>query len=139
MANYNRVILLGNLTRDPELTHAPSNTPVCKFGLAVNRKWNDSGGQKREEVCFVDCTSFGRQAETLNQYMRKGRPLLIEGRLHFSQWQGQDGQRRSKLEVIVERFQFLGSKADDESAAPATDTEQHRLPTADEMDGDIPF
>ena len=112
MANFNRVILAGNLTRDPELSYTPSNTPVCKFGMAINSRWTDlQTNEKREETCFVDCTAFGRQGETINQYMSKGRPLLIEGHLHFSQWTGQDGQKRSKLEVVVDRSQFLGSPA----------------------------
>ncbi len=109
MASFNKVILMGNLTRDPELKDTQGNVAVCSFGLAVNRKWRDQSGQPREETTFVDLTAFGRQAETINQYMAKGRPLLIEGRLKFDQWTGQDGARRSKLSVIVERAQFLGS------------------------------
>ena len=120
MANYNRVILAGNLTRDPELTYTPSNTPICKFGLAINRNWTDrQTNEKREETCFVDCTAFGRQGEVINQYMSKGRPLLIEGRLNFSQWTGQDGQKRSKLDVVVENFQFLGSPGGTRGAGAA--------------------
>ena len=110
MASFNKVILAGNLTRDPQLSQTASNTTVCKFGLATNRKWRDRNtGENREEVCYVDCTAFGRSAEVINQYMGKGRSILIEGRLQFSQWQAQDGGRRSKLEVVVENFQFLGS------------------------------
>ena len=109
MANYNKVILAGNLTRDPQLSYTPSQTPVVDFGMAINRRWRGQDGQQREETCFVDCRGFGRQAETLNQYMSKGRPILIEGRLNFSQWEGKDGQKRSKLRVIVEQFQFLGA------------------------------
>ncbi|MCP4590155.1 MAG: single-stranded DNA-binding protein [bacterium] len=110
MANYNRVILAGNLTRDPQMSYTPSNTAVCKFGMAINRTWTDrQSNTKREETCFVDCTAFGRTGETINQYMSKGRPLLVEGRLHYSQWEGQDGQKRSKLEVVIDNFQFLGS------------------------------
>lgn len=122
MANYNRVILMGNLTRDPEMSYTPNNTAICKFGMAINRTWNDQQGEKKEETCFVDCTAFGRRGETLNQYMSKGRPLLVEGRLSFSQWTSQEGQKRSKLEVIVENFQFLGGRRDDaqdQSAPPA--------------------
>jgi len=108
MANYNKVILVGNLTRDPQLTMLPSQTAACEIGLAVNRRWKGQDGQQREETCFVDCRAYGRQAEILNQYLRKGNPILIEGRLHFSQWEGKDGQKRSKLRVVIERFQFLG-------------------------------
>ena len=94
MANFNRVILAGNLTRDPQLSYTPSNTPICKFGVAINRKWRDQQGGMQEDTCFVDCTTFGRQAETINQYMSKGRPILIEGRLSFSQWTNQEGRIR---------------------------------------------
>ncbi len=110
MANFNRVILMGNLTRDPQLSYTPNNTPVAEFGLATNRKWRTPDGQDREETCFVDCNVFGRQAETFNQYMSKGRPVLLEGRLRYSQWETQEGQKRSKLSVVVERFQFVGGR-----------------------------
>ena len=108
MANFNKVILAGNLTRDPQLSYLPSNTPVCELGMAVSRKWRSQDGEMRDETCFVDLRCYGRQAETLNQYMSKGRPLLVEGRLKFDQWEGKDGGKRSKLYVIVEGFQFLG-------------------------------
>ncbi len=108
MANFNKVILAGNLTRDPQLSYLPSNTPVAEFGLAINRKWKSQNGEMREETCFVDCSCFGKQAETLNQYMSKGRGLLVEGRLQFQQWTDKEGTKRSKLKVIVEQFQFLG-------------------------------
>jgi len=110
MASFNRVILLGNLTRDPELTYTPSNTAVCKFGLAANRRWKDQSGETRETVCFVDCTLFGRGAETFKQYMAKGRSVLVEGRLDYQSWTAQDGTKRSKHEVIVESFQFVGGQ-----------------------------
>jgi single-strand DNA-binding protein len=112
MANFNKVILAGNLTRDPQLSYLPSGTPVCEFGLAVNRRWkSQQTGEMREEVCFVDCRAFGRQGETINQYVRKGRPLLVDGRLKFDQWEGKDGQKRSRLSVVVEGFQFLDAPA----------------------------
>ncbi len=111
MANYNKVILIGNLTRDPQLSYLPNNqTPVVEVGIAVNRTWRGQDGQQREETTFVDCRCYGRQAEVLNQYMRKGRPLMIEGRLQLSQWEAQDGSKRSKLRVIIENFQFLGGR-----------------------------
>ena len=110
MAGFNRVILMGNLTRDPELKYLPNNTAVCDLGLAVNHKWRDREGNQREEVCFVDLSVFGRQAETMNQYMSKGRPILIEGRLRYDTWTGQDGQKRSKHSVIVDNFKFVGSR-----------------------------
>jgi len=108
MANYNRVILIGNLTRDPQLRYTPSQAAVCDFGLAINRQWSGADGQKREEVTFVDCTAWARSAETLAKYVTKGSPLLVEGRLTYRTWDGPDGKKRSKLEVTVERFQFLG-------------------------------
>ena len=108
MANYNKVILAGNLTRDPQLSVLPSQTPVVEFGIAINRKWRDQQGQQREEACFVDCRAFGKPAEIINQYMRKGRPILVDGRLNLSTWE-KDGQKHSKLRVIVENFQFLDS------------------------------
>lgn len=108
MASFNRVILAGNLTRDPQLSYTPSNTPVCEFGLAVNRRWRDRDGQQREEVCFVDLTAYGRSGETINQYMRKGQPILIEGRLRFNQWTSKEGQKRNRLDVVVDNFTFLG-------------------------------
>jgi len=109
MASYNRVILVGNLTRDPELSILPSQTPVVEFGLAMNRRWRGQDGQQREETCFIDCRAYGRQAQTIKQYLSKGRQTLVEGRLQFDRWEGQDGQRRSKHRVIVDRCQFLGS------------------------------
>jgi single-strand DNA-binding protein len=120
MANLNRVILAGNLTRDPELTYTPNNTAVCKFGMAINRNWTDkNSGEKREETCFVDLTAFGRSAELINQYMAKGRGLLVEGRLQFRQWTNPEGQKRSKLDVVVDAFQFLGRPPEGGSGARA--------------------
>ena len=103
MANFNKVILMGNLTRDPEMRTSQGGTSVVKFGMAVNRKFKD-----QETTCFVDCTAFGRTGEVINQYMKRGRPIFVEGRLEFSSWQDKDGNKRSKLGVVVENFQFLG-------------------------------
>ncbi len=112
MASYNRIVLMGNLTRDPQLSFTPANTALCKFGLATNRKWKDRDGNMKEDVCFVDCTVFGRSAETFNQYMSKGRSVLVEGRLQLDQWTSPEGEKRSKHEVIVENFTFLGGGRD---------------------------
>ncbi len=109
MANFNRVILIGNLTRDPQLRYTPSQMPVCDLGVATNRRWTSKDGQQREDTCFVNCTAWGRQAEVIQKYLSKGSPIFIEGRLTYSSWEGQDGKKRSKLEVTIERFQFLGS------------------------------
>ena len=118
MANYNKVILVGNLTRDPQLSYLPSNTPVCDAGLAVNRRWRGQDGQMQDETCVIDIRLYGQQAETFNQYMSKGRPVLVEGRLQFQQWTAQDGTKRSKHIVVVERFQFLGSRAEQAEYQP---------------------
>jgi len=111
MAAFNKVFLMGNLTRDPQLTYLPSQTPVVDFGLAVNRRWKSREGEDREETCFVDCRAFGRMAENINKYMSKGRPLFVEGRLTFDSWTAQDGTKRSRHRVTVENFQFLGGPA----------------------------
>jgi len=139
MANYNKVLLIGNLTRDPQMRVTPSQTPVVDFGLAVNRRWRTPQGEDREEVCFVDCSAWGRQAETINQYCRKGRQLFIEGRLKFETWEDkQGGGKRSKLSVVVENFQFVGPRdgnapsvgggGDDSSQVPPSRPSQQRGP-----------
>ncbi|MGA2441723.1 MAG: single-stranded DNA-binding protein [Tepidisphaeraceae bacterium] len=111
MANVNRVILIGNLTRDPQLKYLPSQTAVVEFGLATNRRYKTASGEERDEVCFVDCSAFGRMAEVINQYCQKGKQLYIEGRLKFDSWEDkQGGGKRSKLSVVVENFQFLGGR-----------------------------
>lgn len=115
MANYNKVILVGNLTRDPQLSYLPNQNPVVELGLAVNRRWRDAQGNNKDEACFIDCRAYGKQAETLNQYMTKGQQILIEGRLQFSMWEGKDGTKRSKHRVVVERFQFLGAPGQGQS------------------------
>lgn len=110
MANFNKVLLMGNLTRDPEVRYTPKGTAIATIGLAVNRTWTTEGGEKKEEVTFVDVEVWGRQAETIGQYMSKGRPLFIEGRLKLDQWDDKEsGQKRSKLKVVCENFQFIGA------------------------------
>jgi single-strand DNA-binding protein len=116
MASYNKVILMGHLTRDPQIKYLPSGTPVCDIGLAVNRAWKDASGNAQEEVLFVDCSAFGKLGENVNEHFQKGRPIHIEGRLKLDQWE-QDGQYRSKIRVIVEQFRFVDRKT--ESARPA--------------------
>ena len=120
MASFNKVILVGNLTRDPELRYTPKGTAVAKIGLAVNRNWTSESGEKKEEVTFVDVDIFGRTAENVSQYMRKGRPILVEGRLKLDQWDDkQTGQKRSRLAVVAETVQFLGSPAGAEGGGSA--------------------
>ncbi len=111
MANYNKVILMGHLTRDPELKALPnSDTRVCDFSLAVNRRWKDAKGGDREDVLFIDCSAFGKTGQTIGESLTKGRPIHIEGRLRLEQWEQEDGQRRSKIRVVVEQFRFVDRK-----------------------------
>jgi single-strand DNA-binding protein len=112
MSNYNRVILLGNLTRDPELRHTSGGTAMAKLGMAINRRYT-ANGEAKESVCFVDLVAWGKQAEVLHKYVHKGSQLMVEGRLEFSQWEDKSGGKRSKLEVAVENFQFVGGKKAD--------------------------
>lgn len=113
MANLNKVMLIGNLTRDPEVRYTPKSTPVTDIGLAVNRNYTTDTGERREETTFVDITFWGRQAEVIGQYMKKGRPIYVEGRLQMDTWQDkQTGQSRSKLKVVGDNFQFLGGRED---------------------------
>lgn len=110
MANLNKVMLIGNLTRDPEIRHTPKGTAVAEIGMAINRVWNNDQGQKQEETTFVDVTLWGRTAELAQQYLTKGRPVYIEGRLTLDTWDDkQTGQKRSKLKVVGETLQFLNS------------------------------
>lgn len=138
MSNFNKVLLMGNLTRDPQLSYTPSQTAVVDFGLAVNRRWTSRDGDKKEETCFVDCRAFGRTAENINKYMSKGRPLFIEGRLTFDSWTAQDGTKRSKHRVTVENFQFLPGT----SGPGARQPDQNAEDTAGQVEqnsDDIPF
>lgn len=112
MASYNKVILLGNLTRDPELRYTPKGTAVARLGLAVNRSYKSETGETKEEVTFLDVDAWGKQAELIGQYLRKGNPLFVEGRLRLDQWDDkQTGQKRSALKVVMENFQFIGGRA----------------------------
>ncbi|MHC5023068.1 MAG: single-stranded DNA-binding protein [Planctomycetota bacterium] len=143
MAAYNKVLLMGNLTRDIELKYTPSNMPVANIGLAVNRTYKTKEGENREETTFVDCEAWGRTAEVMNQYLAKGRPVFVEGRLKLDQWQDQEGKNRSKLKVVVENFEFIdsrpggsGNKAEPSySGAKSGGGESHQ-PISDD---DIPF
>lgn len=113
MADLNKVMLIGRLSRDPQLRYLPSQSAVCDFGFAVGRKFKTATGEQKEETCFIDCAVFGKAAEVFNQYMAKGRQCYLEGRLKLDQWDDKTtGQKRSKLTVVVEDFQFLGSKGE---------------------------
>jgi len=131
MANFNKVLLMGNLTRDPELRFTSNGSALAKFGLAVNRKYK-AGEEWKEEVCFVDITVWGKQAENCAEYLSKGKPVFIDGRLQFSSWETDDGQKRSKLEVVANMVQFLGQGGGGKQGMGA-DTED--VPVKD----DIPF
>jgi single-strand DNA-binding protein len=149
MANFNKVFLMGNLTRDPELRYTPKGVAIAKLGLAVNRNYTTESGEKREEVTFVDVDAFGKQAETLGQYMKKGRPIFIEGRLRLDSWDDkQTGQKRTRMGVVLEAFQFIGSPQNREeggeaprarpaAAVPATDARAADAPPPEE--DDVPF
>jgi len=158
---YNKVILVGNLTRDVELKYTPAGTAIAKFGLATNRTYKDSvTGENKQEVMFIDITVFGRSAEIANQYLRKGRRVLIEGRLVLDQWVDQTGQKRSKHSIVAEKVQFMENKqSGDESGyqqpAPAynqpqqpsqaqpqmqqTQNQNNNIPSIDIDDEEIPF
>ena len=158
MANFNKVILAGNLTRDPELRYTPKGTAVAKLGMAINRSWTTETGEKREEATFVDVDAFGKQAEVISQYLRKGRSLLVEGRLRLETWDDKaTGAKRSKLGVVLESFSFLdsgnregggsGGSAPQAGAAPAPRPQRPApsAPAPSSQDGpppdddDVPF
>ena len=121
MASFNRVVLVGNLTRDPEVRYTPSQTAVTDIGLAVNRQWFDKAtNSRKEDVSFIDVTLWGRQAEVAGEYLSKGRQVLIEGRLQMDSWEDKEtGQKRSKLKVIGESMQMLGSRGEGQSSGGA--------------------
>ena len=162
MASYNKVLLMGNLTRDPEVRYTPKGTAIAAIGLAVNRRWTTESGEQKEEVTFVDVEVWGRQAETVGQYLSKGKPIFVEGRLKLDSWEDKEsGQKKSKMKVVCERFQFLGSPgargefkdqapSDEAPARPARSAQSGRPatpardagesePTAPSEDDNIPF
>lgn len=161
MANFNKVYLIGNLTRDPELRVTPKGTAICQFGIAVNRQFKDESGAMRDDTTFVDIEAWGKQGETIGKYMTKGRPLFVEGRLKLDQWEDKtSGQKRSKLKVVLENFQFLGSGRDgapggapgaggNEFDQSAPSPERHSPPprasappkpaSTENLDEDVPF
>ena len=122
MANFNKVILIGYLTRDPQMSYLPSNTPVVELGMAVNRRFKKQDGEQVEEVTFVDLRLFGRRAEALNQYCKKGDPLMVEGRLHLDRWQDKEGGNRSKMVVMIENFEFIGGRGGSDDGGAGDDS-----------------
>lgn len=149
MASFNKVILMGNLTRDPELRYTPKGTAIARIGLAVNRVWRTETGEQKEEVTFVDIDAFGKQAETISQYLKKGNPVLVEGRLRLHTWEDkQTNQKQSKLRVDLETFKFVGPAQSREAAAseaprgrPPTAPSANAAEPAEEPppDDDVPF
>jgi len=143
MANFNKVIIAGNLTRDPELRYTPKGTAVARITLAVNRTWKSESGESKEEVSFVDVDVWGRQAEVIGQYMKKGRPLLVEGRLKQDTWEDKNTkQKQSKLKVVLESFSFIdsnrGGEGGDTPAAPRSRPAASSVPAAGAGDADAP-
>jgi single-strand DNA-binding protein len=129
MANLNRVLLIGNLTRDPEVRYTPKGTAVADIGIAVNRVYSGEDGEKKEEVTFVDVTLWGRQAEVAQEYLKKGRQVFIEGRLQLDTWDDkQTGQKRSRLRVVAENMQMLGSRGESEAGSTAASTQRRTTP-----------
>jgi single-strand DNA-binding protein len=152
MASYNRVILLGNLTRDPDVRYLQSGMAVCDAGLAVNDRRKNANGEWVEETTFVDVTLWGRTAEVASEYLSKGSPILIEGRLKLDTWEGNDGQKRSKLRVVCDRMQMLGGRGssgeggqragprrDSQAAQPAPSRDEFDSPPMEPPADDIPF
>ena len=152
MASFNKVMLLGNCTRDPEVKYTPKGSAVTDLGLAVNRFYTTDNGEKREETTFVDVTMWGRQAEIAGEYLKKGRPVFIEGRLQLDTWDDkQTGQKRSKLRVVCENFQLLGSRdggpapegssgsAPSRAASSGKAEAKSAPPSEDSAEDDIPF
>lgn len=156
MANLNKVFLMGNLTRDPETRVTPGGLSICKFGLAVNRVWRDKEGNQQEETTFVDVDAFGRQAETISKYVTKGRGLFVEGRLKLDQWENNAGEKRSKLKVVLDNFQFIGGRGDGPGGGDSSDSggspyEENSPParsagpaankpaSRDDIEDDVPF
>ena len=143
-ANINRVVLVGNLTRDPELRHTPGGTPVCSLRIAVNSRRKDESGQWVDKPNYFSISVFGNQAESCTQYLSKGRPVAIDGRLEWREWQAQDGAKRESVEVVADSVQFLGSRGDEMGgggnqfvpAAAAAEASSDFGPAADD---DIPF
>lgn len=148
MASYNRVLLMGNLTRNPEIRYTPSGTAVADLGLAINESYKNKAGESVESTVFVDVVVWGRQAETSSEYLHKGSPVFVEGRLQLDQWENQQGEKRSKLRVRADRVQFLGSpgqRGTEFAAAPAQETTAKpsapapQAPPESFDDEDVPF
>ena len=160
MPSLNKVLLMGNLTRDPELRVTPKGTPICQFSLAINRQFKMESGETREEVIYVDVEAWGKQGETIAKYVTKGRPLYVEGRLRLDQWEDKNTkEKRSRMKVVLEQFQFLGDSRGGAPGGPAggatgsdidqtASPERHSPPprtggtkpaSTENLDEDVPF
>ena len=139
MANLNKVFLIGNLTRDPELRYTPSGTAVASLGLAVSRKYRGQNGEQQEETCFVELEVWAKRAEVMSEYLSKGRSVFIEGRLRLDTWETQQGDKRSRLKVVVENFQFLGARRPASAEGEDFVQDEPREQKAKSDEDDIPF
>ncbi len=143
MPSLNKVMLIGNVTRDPEVRTLPKGTAVCQFGLAINRKFKTDAGETKEEVLFADVEAWGKQAETIAKYVTKGRPLYVEGRLRLDQWEDKTTkEKRSRMKIVLEQFQFIGdSRGESAPSAPAANesTPAPAPKQAESLDEDVPF
>lgn len=131
--SFNKFIGLGNLTRDPELRYTPSGTPVCNFDLAFNRSYTAQGGEKKDEVCFMTIVVWGKQAESCGQYLGKGRQVLVEGHLQQRSWETPEGQKRTKVEIVAERVQFVSAKSSNGTGTNAPEADAGAPANADEV------
>ena len=153
MAYLNKVFIIGNLTRDPELRVTPKGTAICQFGIAVNRQFKDESGATRDETTFIDVEAWGKQGELVSKYLNKGSLAMVEGRLKLDQWEDkQNGQKRSKLKVVLDNVQFLSSRGsagggqgqhapgeDADQAAPGAGTKPAQAASQEKADEDVPF
>jgi single-strand DNA-binding protein len=153
MASLNKVLLIGNLTRDPDVRMMSNGRPVCNFGLALNRSYKDAEGNRKDETTFVDVESFGPRAEAVGRFFTKGRAIFIEGRLKLDQWESKEGEKRSALKVVLDSFEFVDSKQEGGSTAPRntvqtapsqTNEAQPKpspapAPESNDLDDDVPF
>lgn len=136
MASFNQVILIGNLTKDPEVKTLPKGTAVCNISMAVNRRWKNEAGDDKEDVYFADCKAFGKSADSIGKYVKKGDPLMVTGRLTTEKWTAKDGQEKSSTRIVVEQFQFLKSR---DAAAPATKPAAAAAKPDLDPEDDLPF
>ena len=144
MPNFNKVYLMGNLTRDPEMRTTPTGTSVCQFGMAVNRIYNNSSGERQEETTFVDIEAWGRQAETISKYVNKGNPLFVEGRLKLDTWENNEGEKRSRMKVVLENLQFISQRGEgggfsNGSVPDARPSSSAPTQKSEDIEEDVPF